>query len=423
MTVADNQHRRKSVTNQDINGKSTNGALGQNGKFRVRRPPADLWVKLHHSFLRAWCSVLPPYTFMVFCLLEMFADFVEGWQVPADDAGNGLYRADPRWEPNPLYGHTNGFHSVAEVADLTGASTSAVRRAVTLLVHYGLVSYQKPEMTERRREGVAVDWIVHQDVRPPTGRIELTDKGLQADVGAPTSTIPQVNNESVPLSPVTEGVCHQRKRSTVTSDRGGVSPVIEVDAGASLSSSISVLRGGETSSSLAFAETPPPPPAHLPTDQPKTTPPGKPPAPTHQPASQLDLTPLKVIDGHWLDDDAIMRLWQGSVAVAPDITVNEVRQCASSKASQANLDRIGNPVGFLITAVPNALASGWHLKQRQERAEARAEIEATVRRREAEATAWAEYEAGRGASPFSGRTKAENEERQRKLAEERQRKG
>src|ERR1700758_1224375 len=145
VNVPEKTNGHKYATNQPTGSKSPENASTQFDKMHVSHPPRGKFVRLSHRFIRQWGRVLHPLTFMVFCVLEMWADFEEVRKVPNPTARNGVYVAPKLYEPNPGFGHTDGYHSVADLAKLAGRGNTAVRRALAELAKYGLLRHAEPD--------------------------------------------------------------------------------------------------------------------------------------------------------------------------------------------------------------------------------------------------------------------------------------
>src|SRR5215472_3700463 len=145
MKVPENGRPHKSLEPQSPDSKSPENVSGQVETFRVRRPPADKFVRLRNGFIQSWCRVLHPLAFMVYCILEMWADFRPSIEIPGTEVGKWPFEPLTQKQPNPKYGHTNGYHTVSEISKLTGTTHTSVDRSLRELLKYGLLTEDQPE--------------------------------------------------------------------------------------------------------------------------------------------------------------------------------------------------------------------------------------------------------------------------------------
>jgi hypothetical protein len=124
---------------------------------------------------------------------------------------------------------------------------------------------------------------------------------------------------------------------------------------------------------------------------------------------ETDLTPLRKAAGFFVDDRAVLELWQRSVNEAPDVTVDEVRSCMATKGAQIlNSPSTRNPVPVLVVSVPNAIRDGWLAAFRAWNKAAQPEYLSPSADDQPIAHQWIKYHHGEGPSPLTGKMRGED---------------
>ena len=415
MNIPEDPNSSKSIKNQSPTSKITDSVSTPFEKLRVSHPPRGKFVRLSHRFIQCWTRVLSPLEFTVFCVLSMWADFTEFRETTRTDVGNWPLEPLTSKEPNPAYNHTNGYHGIGELVSMTGISRTTVKRALSQLVEYGLLKHAEPDARKRTSAGVECDWIVDQDVEPPSEVISLTRKALrelQANCRQADKTSSEV---SPPGPPAAHPLGHQRptplghQRPTPWATSGPPKELEILDSGVETPTSSSSLEAERENTTTT---TPAPPPPHEP---PKSNP--EVPAPAKPEAIPMDpeLTNLRQVGTMVLDHNLLIQLWQECRHTQPDITVKELQACMSSKSLLAIRPGVGNGPAYLVRCVVQAIAGGWLATHRKQLADDAVAFRHLHQRFEAEHAAWDAYDAGEGPSPMTGRTRAENEARNRQI--------
>jgi hypothetical protein len=333
MSIDALQAPRKSQSTQPTNGNGNQPSKSNFDKFRVSRKLDTRTVRLKHSFIVRWARVLHPFSFVVFTVLEMYADWNETVTSPNPAAGNGVYPTKPLEVANPNYGHTKGWTGLKRIAELTGCNRSHVHRALVELEQYGLLSHADPDPAARSRNGTETDWIISQDVDPPSEVISLTYKGLEELSARRHSGGTRLTSETPPVSPVRPPPSHPWDGSRLTSETPPVSPVRPPSTSSVPSVSSVPLESSSSSAS------------------------GTEPNPTTTTCRQTPPTieRLRQVLRLSVDDGVLWQLWLSSSKEQPSITLDELKHFVDIKLDLAMRGHVVNPPGFLLAAVPAAL--------------------------------------------------------------------
>lgn len=316
--------------------------------LRARRGSREWEVRLKHEFVQTWARILHPLAFVLFTILEMYAD----------------------WRPGKTQGHTRGYQTMADLCAFTGADHKSVRRALAELEFYGLITYTAGPCGDRQRTGKPLDIETHQITTLPLLPYRHQFVAMQpvtANVGAPT-----IGKNGEGSSPhFGEGSPAQNGEGS--SPQNGSTPLPKMG------------RGNTSIASHSRDSLTPPSASSI----------GKPAATPTTTASTFDpQEPLQLIQ-HLetrLDIKAARQLLVACRTLQPDCTLEEIAAFAARKQTMIASGKIRNPVGFLISAVPEAMRGPALNEYRAAQARAREQAAAHAERQKVdfdEITRWA----------------------------------
>ena len=408
MNIAGQPQDHQSPGGNPPHAPDTDSKTGQFDRMTVHHPPRGKFVKLSHSFIQRWSRVLTPLEFLVFCIIEMWADFSEWKYVDRETVGEWPFQPLTERHANPTYGHTLGYHGIADIVQMTGISRSPIERCLRQLVHYGLLRHSDPDPTNRMAAGVKSDWIVDQNVEPPSEYIAMTRKGLReharecrrADKTSSKTLTPTSQETWVPRPGRRTPLRPRRRGSYVPGDVPNSVESVEPLVGTPPASSSSVEAADEPTMTMPDPDEPGRPPEPVRPIRQQT--------PERQTIQDEGLVTLGSVGNLVLEDALVLRLWHDARAIAPDITSQELHAAMSCKVGLASMPSVRNGPMYLVTCVTKALAGGWLLRYRELMEKHRANLESVRQQSAQDRQAWELYERGDGLSPWTGKTKSED---------------
>jgi hypothetical protein len=386
MSLPTDSAPRKSQPSQSSNGNGNQENANQFDRFQVRDKPRDWEVRLKNKWIKAWFRVLHPLAIQVWCVLKMHA----------------------LWREGPDHGKTGDWYTKQSLIDLCGTTDRGIRRALAELQFYGLLSYEDPDPQQRSKRGKCCRMVLDDDAPVPSERFRLTHKAISAskhNVGAPT----YCQNDHGSHGQNGLGTHGQNdlgshgQNGLGTHGQNGRPQRSSIKIGESRTESMSSSSSIGTRESKADDDEPTLPPQDRPTQKKDQPPPDV--AGQSQPEGLMALR--QIIPVH-IDDGALRQLVGNCRQVHPDVTMQEIEAFTVDRCMWLKENHARNPVGWLLTAVPNSMA-GDGLKVYRDLLQESSRQDAEKHDAwEKEKLAWAAYERGQGPSPMTGRMKRVN---------------